>query len=99
MNIQTLATILAISLVAAIVARAVSGFTLAGLLASYLLACLGAIGGWLAQQRLGLPTLYAFPFPGSAVAVPIVWPSLAALLAALLAGRLWRPAPVSRRSR
>lgn len=99
MNIEMLATILAIALIAAIIARAISGFTLAGLLASYLLACLGAVGGWLAQQRLGLPALYAFPFPGDGSLVPIVWPGLGALLAALLGGRLWRPAPISRRSR
>lgn len=99
MNIEMLATILVISLIASIIARAISGFTLAGLLASYILACAGAVGGWLAQQRLRLPALYTFPFPGDGMPVPIVWPALAALLAALLGGRLWRPAPPTRRSR
>ena len=99
MNIQTLATILVISAVAALLARVLNGFTLAGLLASFLLACLGAIGGWFAQRRFGLPPLYAFPFPGDGTPVPVVWPGLAALLAAFASGRLWRPARSRRRIR
>ena len=99
MNIEILVTILVIAAVAALLARILSGFTLAGLLASYVLACLGGVGGWLAQQRLGLPELYAFPFPGDGVAVPVAWPALAAVLAALVGGFLWRPARYQRRSR
>ncbi len=99
MNIETLATILVVAAVVAVLARIINGFTLAGLLASYLLACLGAIGGWVAQQRLGLPPLYTFPFPGDGMPVPVVWPALAALLLALLGGRLWQPARPARRRR
>lgn len=91
MNIETLLTILAISLVAACVSRIVGGWTFAGLLASFLLACLGAIGGWVAQQQLGLPDLYSIAFPTDGVLVPIVWPGLAALVAALIASRIVRP--------
>ncbi len=98
-EVETLITLLAIAALAALLARALGGFTLAGLLATYLLACLGAVGGWIAEQRLGLPPIYAMPLPGGASA-PIVWPGLAALVVALLSARLWRPArrPV-RRSR
>jgi hypothetical protein len=91
MNIETLATILVISAVAALFARMVSGWTLSGLLASFLLACFGALGGWFAQQQLSLPPLYSFPFPSGGKLVPVVWPSLSALLAAMAGGVLWRP--------
>src|SRR4051812_31692863 len=74
MNIETLMTILVVATVATLLVRIFTGFTLAGILASFLLGCLGAIGGWVAQQRLGLPPLYAFPFPGDHVAVSAVWP-------------------------
>jgi hypothetical protein len=89
-EVETLITLLAIAALAALLARALGGFTLAGLLATYLLACLGAVGGWVAEQRLGLPPLYAIPLPGGAAA-PIIWPGAGALLAALLSARLWRP--------
>ncbi|CAA9238152.1 MAG: hypothetical protein AVDCRST_MAG26-1298 [uncultured Chloroflexia bacterium] len=99
MNIATLATILVIAAIAALFARLFAGFTLAGILATYLLACLGAVGGWVAQQQLGLPDLYTFPFPSDGTPVAVVWPGAAALLAALLGGRLWRPRRASRRRR
>ncbi len=98
-EVETLLTLLVVAAVAAVVARLVSGFTLAGFLATYLLACLGAVGGWLAAQRLGLPALYAVPFPRDNTPVPIVWPGLAALLVGLLGGRLWRPSRPARRLR
>jgi len=97
MNIETLMTILVVAIVATLLVRVFTGFTLAGILVTFLLGCLGAVGGWVAQQRLALPTLYAFPFPGDHVAVSAVWPGLAALLAALIAGLLWRPRPRPRR--
>ena len=99
MNIETLITILVVAAAAAVLARIINGFTLAGLLASYLLACIGSVGGWLAQQQLDLPALYEFPFPGDRVSVPVVWPALGALLFALLSGRLWQPARPARRRR
>ncbi len=98
-EVETLLTLLAVAAIATLVARLLGGFTLAGLLATYLLAALGAVGGWVAEQRLGLPTLYAFPFPGDTSSVPIVWPGLAALVTGLLSGRLWRPMRSTRRVR
>ena len=99
MNIETLVTILVVSAVAAILARLFSGFTLAGVLTSYLLACMGGVGGWLLQQRLGLPEIYTFRFSADVAPVGVVWPALGALVAALVGGLLWRPARSQRRSR
>ncbi len=99
MNIETLVTILVISGIAALLARVISGWTLSGLLASFLLACFGALGGWFAQQQLGLPALYSFPFPSGGELVPVVWPGLAALLAALAGGLFWRPGRPARPQR
>ncbi len=98
MNIETLLTLLILAAVIAILVRLLSGFTLAGLLVTYLLACLGAIGGWLIQDQLGLPPLYALPLPVDRAPVSIVWPALGALLAALIGSRVWRPARRARRT-
>lgn len=100
MNIETLAVMLAIALVAAIIAQVLRGWSLAGLIVSLLLACFGAVGGWFAQQRLGLPPLYSMAVPGGNVPVAIVWPVLAALVLALLGARMRRRrTPVRRRAR
>lgn len=99
MNIETLLTLLILAAAIAILVRLLSGFTLAGLLVTYVLACLGAVGGWFAQDRLGLPPLYALPLPDSRAPVAIIWPALGALLSALLGSRLWRPVRRTRRSR
>ncbi len=90
MNIETLVIILAVAFVAAIFARFVSGWTFGGLLTSYLLACFGGIGGWYAQQQLGLPPLYSVAFPGDNVPVAIVWPAVAALVLALIGAAFTR---------
>ena len=100
MNIETLGVILAIALIAAIIAQILRGWSLPGLIASLLLACFGAVGGWFAQQRLGLPPVYSIAFPGDNVPVAIVWPALVALVPALLgAGMRRRRPPVRRRAR
>lgn len=100
MNIETLAIILALALIAAIIAQILRGWTAASLIISYLLACFGAVGGWFAQQRLSLPPLYSLPLPGDSAPVAIVWPLLAALVLALLgAATQRRRAPVRRRVR
>ena len=99
MNIETLVALLLMAAIVAVVVRLLSGFTLAGLLVTYVLACLGAIGGWLLQGRLGLPLLYALPLPVDRPPVAIVWPALGALLAALVGSRLWRPTRGARRTR
>ena len=99
MNIETLFVILIISIIAALVARLFAGFTLAGVLLSFMLACLGALGGWFAQQQLGLPPFYTIPFPGDRVRVGVVWPGIAALAGALFGGLLRRRNRPRRRSR
>jgi hypothetical protein len=99
MNIETLVTILVISAIAASISRIFGGWTLAGLLASFLFACLGAVGGWVVQHQLGLPELYSISFPSQGVLVPVVWPGLAALVAAMVASFLWRPGRPQRRTR
>ena len=99
MNIETLLTILVVAALAALLSRIFGGFTLAGFLTSYLLACLAAVGGWYAQQQLHLPALVTFPFPGDRASVGLAWPALAAFAAALISSRLWRPTPVRRRPR
>lgn len=100
MNIETLAVILAIALVAAIIAQILRGWSLPALIVSYLLACFGAVGGWFAQQRLGLPPLYSIALGADSVPVAVVWPALAALVLALLgAGMRRRRPPVRRRAR
>jgi hypothetical protein len=95
MNIETLAVILGIAFIAAIIARFVSGWTFSGWLVSFLLACFGAVGGWYAQQQLRLPPLYGVPFNN--VVVPVVWPALAALVLALFGGVARRRSPRVRR--
>jgi hypothetical protein len=99
MNIETLLTILGISVIAALISRVIGGWTLAGFLSSFLLACLGAVGGWFAQRQLGLPDIFTFAFPTDGIAVPVVWPGLGALLAALVGSTLWRPSRPQRRRR
>ena len=99
MNIETFLTILIIAALAAFISRVIGGWTLAGFLASFLLTCLGAIGGWYAQERLNLPELYAISFPTDGIPVPVVWPGFAALLAGLAASLIWRPVRSQRRSR
>lgn len=90
MNIETLLTILGVSLVVTIVSRVIAGWTLAGLLTSFVLACLGAVGGWVAQHQLGLPPLFSISFPADGVLVPVVWPSLAALVVGIVGSFLSR---------
>lgn len=98
MNIETLVSILVIAVIVTILIRLMTGWTLAGFLMSFLLACLGGVGGWFAQVRLDLPLLYSIPFPADQVAIPIIWPTLGALLAGFLGGQLWRPARRRRRT-
>lgn len=98
MNIETLAVMLAIAFVAAIIARFVGGWSVGGLLVSFLLGCFGAVGGWYAQGQLGLPALYSVVMPGDNVPVAVVWPSLAATVLALLGAALTRRSVPIRRS-
>ncbi len=95
----SLLVLLAIAGGVALVMRIFSGWTLAGFLSTFLLAALGAVGAWYAQQQLALPQIYAVPLPTSNTLMPVVWPTLGALLGALLGARLWRPVRRVRRGR
>jgi hypothetical protein len=100
MTIETLLVLLVIALVAAILGRAPS-YSLPGCLVSYVLACLGAVGGWIAQQRFfGPEPLVVIPWFSQQPAVSIVGASLGALVLALLSrwiGRRVQPLPRRRR--
>lgn len=98
-EVETLLTFFVIAAILTLIARLFGGWTLAGLLATFLLTCLGTVGGWVAQRRLGLPPLYAVPFPGDSTTVPIVWPTLGACFGALLGARLWQPRRRAQRAR
>lgn len=92
MDIATLGALLAIAFVAAVIGRALAGYTLAGCLITYILACLGAIGGWVLQQQFFWPDrILTLPIGGSPVSVSIVGASVGALLLAFLGGLLGRP--------
>lgn len=90
MNIETLLTILGISVVVTCISRVIAGWTLAGLLTGFVLACLGAVGGWVLQDQLGLPPLYSIPFPADGVLVPVVWPIIGSLVVGIVGSLLTR---------
>jgi hypothetical protein len=97
MDIVTLGVLLAIALAAAVIGRALGGYTLSGCLITYLLACLGAIGGWVIQQLFFWPDrLLTLPVSGASTSVSIIGASAGALLLAFLGGLLGRPVPPRR---
>src|SRR5687767_10118149 len=98
-EVESVITLLVVAMVATLLVRLLSGMTLAGLLTTFILAALGACGGWIAQLWLGLPELYALQVPGGTASVAIIWPALGALLVGLLGSRLWRPRRTVRRPR
>ena len=99
MNIETLAVILVIAVIATIIGRALAGYNLAGCLITYVLACLGGVAGRLAQNLLfGLDNLVVLPIRGNQVHVSVIGASIGALLLAFLGGLLGRPV-AQRRSR
>lgn len=98
MDIATLAVILIIAAIAALVGRAFSGYTLSGCLVTYVAACLGAVGGWYVQRSYLVPDqLLAFPLGSSSVRVSVVGAAVGALLLAVFVGLLGRPRMRSRR--
>jgi hypothetical protein len=101
MNIETLAVLLIIAGITALLGRALAGFTLAGCLINYVLACLGAVGGWLIQSLfLGPDNLVAVPLQGAPVSVSIIGASIGSFALAFLGGLLGRPVqPRRKRSR
>lgn len=92
MDIATLAVIFVVAVVAALVGRAFSGYTLAGCLVTYVAACLGAVGGWYVQRMYLAPDkLLAVPWGGSTVRVSVIGAAAGALLLAVFVGLLGRP--------
>ncbi len=92
MNIETLVVLLLIAGATALVGRALAGFTLAGCLINYVLACLGAVGGWLIQSLFLRPdNLVSVPLQGDPVNVSIIGASICSFALAFLGGLLGRP--------
>lgn len=92
MNLETLVAVFLIGAIAAIIGRAVAGYSLAGCLTAYVAACLGGVGGWFVQQRyFGLDNLLVLPITSFDAPVSVVGMSMGALLLAFIAGLLGRP--------
>ena len=100
MNVETLGTVLLIAGIAAFLVRILTGFTLAGCLVSYVLACLGAVTGWWVQDRFFVPDQWVvLPLSGDPVAVSVIGATIGALIFAYFGGLFARPRPVPRRTR
>lgn len=100
MNIETLLVLLVIALIAAVLGRAVAGYSLAGCLTAYVVACLGAVGGWWVQQRYFVQDrLITVPLGAEPVAVSIVGAAVGAVLLGFIAGLIGRPTVPRRRAR
>jgi len=98
MEIATLAVILIIAAIAALVGRAFSGYTFSGCLVTYVAACLGAVGGWYVQRTyLVSDELLAVPWGNGTVRISVVGAAAGALLLAVFVGLLGRPRVRSRR--
>jgi uncharacterized membrane protein YeaQ/YmgE (transglycosylase-associated protein family) len=94
MNLETLGVLMLIAAIAAIIARALVGYSLSGCLITYVLACLGAIGGWVIQrQYIGLDQWLVLPLPDRQTPVSVLGGSIGALLVAVVGSLLSRPAP------
>lgn len=91
---------LAIAGIAALIGRAVAGYSLSGCLVNYVLACFGAIGGWVAQMQLGLAdNLLTLPWPQPSPPISVLGASIGAMLLAFIGGLLGRPVARPRRTR
>jgi len=102
MNIETLGVLLIIAAIAALIARALVGYNLQGCLLAYVLAALGAVGGWVVQARyFVLDRFLVLPIPNDSAPVAVIGASLGALLISILGTLLLRPTaqPVRRRYR
>lgn len=89
MTIETLVVLFIIAAVVALLVRMLSGIHLTGCLVSFVLACLGAVGGWWVQQQYLIPdALLMVPWGGRQVPVSVIGAAVGALLLALL-GRGW----------
>lgn len=102
MNIATLGVLLVIAAIAALLARALAGYSLQGCLMAYVLACLGAVGGWVVQQQYFiLDQWLVLPIPNEPTPVAVIGASIGALLISVLGSLLARPTaqPIRRRYR
>jgi uncharacterized membrane protein YeaQ/YmgE (transglycosylase-associated protein family) len=100
MDLITLGVLLAIAAVTGFVARALSGYSLAGCLVTYVAACVGAIGGWVLQQQLvGPDALVQLPIGGDIRTVSVIGATIGALLVGFIASLLSRPTQIRRRRR
>lgn len=94
MNIETLGVLLVIAAIAALLARAFVGYTLQGCLVAYVLACLGAVGGWVIQQQyFVLDQWLVLPLPSAPTPVAVIGGTIGALAISLLSSVVSRPAP------
>ncbi len=100
MDVTTLLVLLAIAAIAGVLSRLLAGYSLAGCLVTYVVACLGAVGGWVLQQQLfGPDSLINVPFGGTQRPVSIIGASIGALLLAFITSLLSRPTAPRRRRR
>ncbi|HEY0734625.1 MAG TPA: hypothetical protein VGD69_06940 [Herpetosiphonaceae bacterium] len=102
MNIETLGVLLVIAAIAALIARALVGYSLQGCLMAYVLACLGAVGGWVVQQQyFVLDQFLVLPIPNDPAPVAVIGASIGSLLISVLGSLIARPTaqPVRRRYR
>lgn len=100
MNVETFGVLMVIAAVAALIARTLVGYSLSGCLIAYVLACLGAIGGWVIQgQYFGLDQWLVLPLPNNPVPVSVLGGTIGALLVSVLGSLIARPAPQPARRR
>lgn len=103
MTIQELSVILAVAGLASLIGRTLAGYSLAGCLITYVLACLGAVAGWYVQINwLHLPDrLVTLPLISDPQRISIIGAFIGALLLAFFGSLLSRrvPRPRSRQRR
>jgi uncharacterized membrane protein YeaQ/YmgE (transglycosylase-associated protein family) len=102
MTIETLVILLIIAWVATLLGR-IPVYNLQGCLISYVLASLGAVGGWFAYQRFlvtGPQMDIDVPWVGTQSGLMLISASVGALVLVLLSRRAGRPVrPFTRRRR
>lgn len=100
MDLATLAVLLLLAAIAAVIGRALAGYSLSGCLITYALACLGAVAGWLLQRLIfGEDNLVVIPWGADPAQVSVIGASIGAFLLAFIGGLLGRPVEQSQRRR